>query len=292
MADESPATNENYYNDTVNPMFNQNTDNENGSCTEVNLCSNSKSGTRLEHAERGKLSPPRPISEIKLNSNGLIHHSLKNRKTDDFRTALADDFHNSDNSFPIKNVVNLDESDTISNSTSQPISEGDSEQSEVIEAEQKTSVNDSDPESSIVVVLPKMEDELVTKDENTLNIAEKTFTPPQPIADIQVKEKKKYLRKHYSTEKLQEALQKCREGLSIRECSKQYGIPKSTLWDKLSCRTPPAVLKPGRSNKVSQDVEIRHVFFSFFSIDFLNFYFFYQNENLAQFPKTNKYKIK
>ena len=40
--------------------------------------------------------------------------------------------------------------------------------------------------------------------------------------------------KPYSNDSLQIALSKCREGLSLRECSKRYGIPRSTLWDKLS----------------------------------------------------------
>uniref|UniRef100_A0A7M5V219 HTH CENPB-type domain-containing protein n=1 Tax=Clytia hemisphaerica TaxID=252671 RepID=A0A7M5V219_9CNID len=71
--------------------------------------------------------------------------------------------------------------------------------------------------------------------------------------------KKRYTRTRYSNEELQVALSKCREGLSIRECSKKYGIPKSTLWDKLSCRTPATVLRPGRSFKVSDAVENRLV---------------------------------
>ena len=95
--------------------------------------------------------------------------------------------------------------------------------------------------------------------------SEEKLKPPQPISEIRLtrcqpsqparKEKRKYFRKHYSTEQLQEALQKCREGVSIRECSKQFGIPKSTLWDKLSSRTPAAVMRPGRSIKVSSEVE-------------------------------------
>ena len=96
---------------------------------------------------------------------------------------------------------------------------------------------------------------------------EEKLKPPQPISEIKLnlrpsskpikKEKRKYFRKHYSTEQLQEALQKCREGVSIRECSKQFGIPKSTLWDKLSSRTPAEVMRPGRSIKVSPEVENR-----------------------------------
>ena len=107
---------------------------------------------------------------------------------------------------------------------------------------------------------------------------EEGLKAPQPISEIKLsqipikKEKKKYFRKHYSTEQLQEALQKCREGLSIRECSKQFGIPKSTLWDKLSYRTPAAVMRPGRSIKVSQEVENRQVDFvtHFFKLSKLN----------------------
>lgn len=72
------------------------------------------------------------------------------------------------------------------------------------------------------------------------------------------KQRRRYQCYQYSGEQLQLALQKCREGLSIRECSKRFGVPKSTLWDKLSSRTPPEMTRKGRS-VVTRDVENRLV---------------------------------
>jgi len=57
--------------------------------------------------------------------------------------------------------------------------------------------------------------------------------PTQHSSELKVKRTRRSI-KPYSNDSLQIALTKCREGLSLRECSKLYGIPRSTLWDKLS----------------------------------------------------------
>ena len=105
-------------------------------------------------------------------------------------------------------------------------------------------------------------DEVNSVDEssNITNLQQMTNTDSQvelttPKA-TGAKPRRRYQCYQYSNEQLQLALQKCRDGMSIRECSKRFGVPKSTLWDKLARRTPPEMTRKGRC-VVTKDVENR-----------------------------------
>ena len=69
----------------------------------------------------------------------------------------------------------------------------------------------------------------------------------------------KWNSRKYTEEQLQNALREIRENhLSYREASAAYGIPKTTLADKIKGRSKPTLMKKGKSTNLSQEVEARY----------------------------------